>query len=45
MIRVKKPEYVIYQCNEDDVADTIKPRLKSAGADCSKGENYRFSVG
>ena len=34
--KVDKPEYVIYQCNEDDVADTIKPRLKSAGADCSK---------
>ena len=34
--KVEKPEYVIYQCNEDDVADTIKPRLKSAGADCSK---------
>lgn len=34
--KVEKPEYVIYQCNEDDVADTIKPRLKSADADCSK---------
>ena len=34
--KVEKAEYVIYQCNEDDVADTIKPRLKSAGADCSK---------
>ncbi|NLT08833.1 MAG: AAA family ATPase, partial [Ruminococcus sp.] len=34
--KVEKAEYVIYQCNEDDVADTIKPRLQSAGADCSK---------
>ena len=27
---------VIYQCAEDDIADTIKPRLVAAGADCSK---------
>ena len=27
---------VIYQCAEDDVADTIKPRLVAAGADCDK---------
>ena len=33
---IKKTERVVYQCNEDDVADTIKPRLKAAGADCSK---------
>lgn len=33
---VKSPERVIYQCSEDDVADTIKPRLEAAGADCSK---------
>jgi len=33
---VTTAETVIYQCNEDDVADTIKPRLKAAGADCSK---------
>lgn len=32
---VRIAETVIYQCNEDDVADTIKPRLKAAGADCS----------
>ena len=31
-----KPINVIYQCSEDDVADTIKPRLISAGADCRK---------
>ena len=33
---VRFPERVIYQCSEDDVADTIKPRLKAAGAGCSK---------
>lgn len=33
---VRMPEKVIYQCSEDDVSDTIKPRLKAAGADCSK---------
>lgn len=27
---------VIYQCFEDDLSDTIKPRLESAGADCNK---------
>ena len=30
------PINVIYQCPEDDVADTIKPRLIKAGADCSR---------
>ncbi|MBR0421062.1 MAG: AAA family ATPase [Clostridia bacterium] len=25
----------IYQCSEDDVADTIKPRLEKAGANCA----------
>ncbi len=34
-----KPLHVIYQCSEDGVADTIKPRLISAGADC---ENVAF---
>lgn len=33
---VPAPINVVYQCSEDDVADTIKPRLLSAGADCSK---------
>ena len=28
------PQRVIYQCSEDDTADTIKPRLESCGADC-----------
>ncbi len=32
--RLKKPMHVIYQCSEDGAADTIKPRLTKAGADC-----------
>lgn len=31
-----KAQTVIYQCAEDDVADTIKPRLLAAGADCDR---------
>ena len=27
---------VIYQCSEDSTSDTIKPRLVSAGADCTR---------
>lgn len=34
--RVKKPQYVVYQTAEDNIADTVKPRLISAGADCNK---------
>jgi hypothetical protein len=34
--KLKKPMHVIYQCSEDGVGDTIKPRLLAAGADCSK---------
>ena len=34
--RLKKPINCIYQCSEDSVADTIKPRLIAAGADCNK---------
>lgn len=30
------PRSVIYQCSEDNAADTIKPRLLRSGADCSK---------
>lgn len=30
------PKSVIYQCAEDSLADTIKPRLVQAGADCSR---------
>ncbi|WP_024348401.1 AAA family ATPase [Lacrimispora indolis] len=31
-----KPKRVIYQCSEDDAADTIKPRLEECGADCNQ---------
>ena len=31
-----EPQVVIFQGNEDGHADTIKPRLEAAGADCSK---------
>lgn len=34
--RVPKPQYVVYQTAEDNIADTVKPRLVSAGADCEK---------
>ncbi len=30
------PQTVVYQCAEDNVADTIKPRLMSANADCDR---------
>ena len=33
---LERPQRVIYQCSEDGVADTIKPRLEEQGADCSK---------
>lgn len=31
---VGMPKKVIYQCSEDDISDTIKPRLEKCGADC-----------
>ena len=34
--RLTEPITVVYQCSEDNVADTIKPRLTAAGADCSR---------
>ena len=34
--QVLEPLTVIYQTAEDGLADTIKPRLESAGADCSR---------
>lgn len=34
--RVKESQNIIYQCSEDNLADTVKPRLISAGADCSR---------
>lgn len=33
---VQAPGVAIYQCAEDGVADTIKPRLEQAGADCDR---------
>jgi KaiC/GvpD/RAD55 family RecA-like ATPase len=32
----RKAQKVIYQCAEDNIEDTIKPRLVQAGADCEK---------
>jgi hypothetical protein len=34
--QVKEAATVIYQCSEDSMSDTIKPRLEAAGADCSR---------
>lgn len=34
--RTINPINVIYQCSEDGLADTIKPRLEKAGADCTR---------
>jgi predicted ATP-dependent serine protease len=31
-----KPHNVIYQCSEDGISDTIKPRLTAAGANCNR---------
>lgn len=33
---VESPQTIIYQCAEDSVEDTVKPRLVTAGADCDK---------
>jgi archaellum biogenesis ATPase FlaH len=33
---IRNPMTVIYQCAEDSLADTIKPRLIAAGADCTR---------
>lgn len=35
-IKVSEPITVIYQCAEDSLQDTIKPRLVEAGADCNR---------
>ena len=35
-VQIEAPVSVIYQCAEDSLQDTIKPRLIHAGADCSK---------
>lgn len=34
--KVHKAQTVIYQCAEDSKADTVKPRLLDAGADCDR---------
>ena len=34
--RVQGPQNVVYQTAEDNLADTVKPRLMTAGADCSR---------
>lgn len=34
--RANSIQTVIYQCREDGAADTVKPRLMAAGADCRK---------
>ena len=42
---IGRPQRVIYQCSEDGVADTIKPRLERCGADCRNslcGQHYRI---
>lgn len=35
-VPVKGKRVAIYQCAEDGIADTIKPRLQQAGADCER---------
>lgn len=35
-MKVSEPVNIIYQTAEDGLADTVKPRLESAGADCTK---------
>ena len=34
--KIGAPQKAIYQCSEDGVSDTIKPRLERCGADCKK---------
>ena len=33
---INRPQKVVYQTAEDNLADTVKPRLISAGADCNQ---------
>lgn len=35
-MKLTEPLNVIYQSAEDGLADTVKPRLEQAGADCEK---------
>ena len=40
--KIGAPQKVIYQCSEDGVSDTIKPRLERCGADCKKiGQGHK----
>lgn len=32
--KINQPQRIIYQCSEDGVRDTIKPRLQNCGANC-----------
>lgn len=46
---IPQPQTVVYQCAEDNLEDTIKPRLISAGADCDKviyiqDENHDLTI-
>jgi len=35
-IKPENPMTVVYQCSDDGLSDTVKPRLMAAGADCDK---------
>lgn len=35
-MKVPEPMNIIYQTAEDGLADTVKPRLELAGADCER---------
>lgn len=35
-MKLEEPTNIIYQTAEDGLADTVKPRLEAAGADCEK---------
>ena len=34
--RIPEPQSVVYQTAEDNLSDTVKPRMVAAGADCSR---------
>lgn len=35
-MKCEEPIHIIYQTAEDGLADTVKPRLEKAGADCTR---------
>ena len=35
-MKTAEPMNIIYQTTEDGLADTVKPRLENAGADCTR---------